>query len=298
MTNTVLHMTHFVDESLIQKLFAKFSNRYGASWTSRLGADGDWKSCEDDWLEELQRFSFDNLRAAVKKALAVFPDFPPNLGQLVDLCMKESGIPGVPEVIRLMVNRDFSHPLVKMVYDKLGSWTLTNGKEYEITAKTKEVYSGCLADFYCDPVPHWERLTSFNNQLKLEAPTPKIPSEEERKGFKERLAEYQQKLDDAKLNCKGVMYCEFDANKIKKGHRLFDIKVYNDYREYLLSIPEEQTMILPIQYLYERNRFLNAKEQPELLRSMGYNPNPPGNESAQPQRSGRPRKVYKNWCGD
>jgi ribosomal protein S4 len=195
-----------------------------------------------------------------------------------------------------MVLRDFSHPLVKMVYDKIGSWTLTNGKEDDIQRKAKEHYTECIAEFSIKPQEAWLKLESFNAKPKELPPSDKIPTAQERKSFKERLAEYQKKLEEAKIACGGIPYKEFDENKIKKGGREFDQAVYNEWRDYLISIPEEQTMILPVKYLYERNRFLNMLDQKKHLDKAGYVPESQRTPQEQPRTgNGKPTKIYKNW---
>lgn len=294
MTSTVIPMTHSVDERVIKKLFAKFSTRYGSLWTARLGENGNWKDCEDDWLEELSRFNFTHLRAAVKKCFTIYIDYPPTLGQLIHLCMKESGVPDEGEVIRLMVNRDFNHPMVKMIYDKIGSWALINGKEHEIQSKVKSYYDSCLADFYSDPEPHWSKLTSFNNQAKLEAPT-KIPSQKERKGFKEHMEEFKRLAEEGKAKLKDMTTPDFDPKKIKpEGEQ------YVDYCKYLLSVPEHLVLGLPPVYAYDRQRLLNRQDTARHLKESGYIPpsERDGFEAPRSANNNKPTRVYKNWAGE
>lgn len=299
MTNTVIHMTHSVDKPVIGKLFAKFRGRYGNLWTSRARVDEDWEFIMDDWHDELSRFTLDQLRAAVNKALAVYVEYPPTLGQLVDLCMKESGTPGLYDVIRSMIARDFSHPLVKMVYDKIGSWTLKNGKEEEINRKAKEHYTECLAQFQMKPDQAWLALAQYNEKPKELSPPSKTPTEQERKGLKERMAEFQQKLADEKLNCSGKPYKKFDEKAINPSSLDFDKNVYEEFKQYLLSIPENETLALPVHYIYQRMRFIGEKEQPEYLIKAGYNPSAKiyDTEPKVYAKSG-PKQIYKAWMGD
>ena len=298
-TAQVTQLTHYVDESLIARLFAGFRGRYGNLWTSRATCDEDWEYIMVDWLEQLSKFSIEQVRAAVNKTLTEFKEFPPTLGQLVDLCMKESGVPSQQEVIRLMVARDFSHPLVKMVYDKIGSWTLTNGKSEEIERKVKEHYSESRSNFYIEPEKSWAQLESFNAKPK-ELPAPsKIPTTSESKSFKECMAKCQEILRDKKIAGGGQTYKHFDETKIKQGHKDFDQAVFDEYKEYLMGIPETETMILPPIYLLARNRFLNMRDQKAWLLKQGYIEE----KNRTPQEQGRtgngkPTRMYKNWHGD
>ncbi|HYD89895.1 MAG TPA: hypothetical protein VEA37_00215 [Flavobacterium sp.] len=299
MTSTVTKLTHCVDKAIIARLFARFKSRYGHLWSSRAANDEEWEFVMDDWLQELSKFTLEQVRAAVIKALTTFKEFPPTLGQLVDLCLKENGTPSLHDVIRLMVARDFSHPLVKMVYDKIGSWTLKNGKEEEINRKAKEHYTECLAQFQIKPEQAWMALEHYNEKPKELAPPPKMPSPEERKGFKERMTEFQKKLDDEKLNCKGKTYKEFDAKAVNPYSHDFKPEVYEEFKQYLLSIPDDQTMILPVEYIYQRMQFIGKMEQKEYLLKAGYNPSAKFHTS-EPQRNGKsgPKPIYKAWAGD
>ena len=301
MTNTVIHMIHCVDKEFINRLFNKFAIRYRKLWTTSLGEDGDWALCADDWLDELSKFSLNQVRAAVNKALTIYRNFPPNLGQLIDLCLAESGVPEIHQIINLMVRREFNHPLVKMVYDKIGSWTLSNGKEIDIQNKSKAVYSECLAEFTINPQACWKQLEAYNSKPK-ELPAPeKIPNQSERKGFKERMAEYYQKLEELKVNVEGKTYKEFDERKLKKGGRDFDPAVFNEYRNYLLSIPDTEIMILPPSYLCDRMKLIGIKEQPEMLKKQGYVPTKDRDESnlhKESYRKGCYKKSYKTWVND
>jgi len=297
-TSQVIQLTHCVDLALIARMFARFRGRYGNLWTSRANCDEDWEFIMEDWLHELSKFTIEQVRSAVNKTLSEYVSYPPTLGQLVELCMKESGVPETHDVMRLMTARDFSHPLVKMIYDKIGSWMLTNGKTEDIERKVKEHYQGARSEFYVNPEKSWSMLEAFNAKPK-ELPQPdKIATPQEYKSFKERLAEYQQKLQDQMLNCPAETYREFDEQAINPHGKKFDQKVYDEYRRYLLSIPEEKTHILPVKYIYARGRFINQREQPEFLRKAGYNPNSQGEDNSSPRPSKGPNMAYKSWVSD
>lgn len=297
--NTVTSLQTTCSRENIVRLFARFANKYGTLWTTRLGANPDWEMCIDDWFEDLKHFDYKTLVLAAKSALTTFNDYPPTFGQFEDLCKRHSGFLQREDAIKMLIARDFSHPIVKIMYDKIGSWTLTNGKETEVQAKARDAYREAESEFTLFPDKCWAQLESFNAKPK-ELPAPaKIPTSKELKSFKERLAEYQKKLEEAKINCNGIPYKEFDEKKIKVGGRDFDQAVYNEWRDYLMSITEEQTMILPVKYLYERNRFLNMRDQKKYFEKAGYAPD--ANRTPQKQGcsgNGKPTKIYKNWQGD
>ncbi len=293
--NTVQYLNTEVDRRLVQKLFLRFANKYGNLWTSRLGENGDWKSCEDDWLHELSAFNVRDAVAAIKQALVIYTDYPPTQGQLIYLCLKESGVPSEDEIITMMVNRKFDHPMVQLVYEKIGSWQLKNGKNEEIRLKTKAVYGECLAKFNEDHALQWERLEHIKEQLSL-APVehPKVATSAERRDFKERMKEFQELADEGRMKLKDMQPIEFDEKKIgTEGSQRAD------YEKYLFSIPEHLVLGLSPKYAYDRQRLLNAKDTERHLIESGYVPVKNRAHHQQPRsENNRPTKMYKTWSDD
>lgn len=287
--NTVTVLTHSVDKSHILRLFAKFRSRYGQLWTSRANTDADWEFIIDDWLSELSKFTLGELYKAVRYALDIHTKYPPTLGELLELCLKANGVPDISQVIRMMINKDFSHPVARLIHEKIGSWKLSNGTEREIEEKTSSFYQQAVIDFKENPEKAWAQLNSYKENLALSAPEPtKIPSPSESKCFSERMAEYQKQLSEAKNSCAGESYRHFDEALISPTRNTFDPKVYEEFKKYILSIPDNKTMILPTNYIYRRMRFIAQREQSELLRQFGFNSN--GKEDI----SGN-NKKYKTW---
>lgn len=297
--NTVTSLQTTCSRENIVRLFTRFANKYGTLWTNRLGASPDWEACIDDWFEDLKHFEYKTLVLAAKSALATFSDFPPTFGQFEDLCKKHSGFLQRDDAIKMLIARDFSHPIVKIMYDKIGSWTLTNGKETEVQAKAKDAYREAESEFTLFPDKCWAQLESFNAKPKELPAPPKIPTTSESKSFKECMAKCQEILRDKKIAGGGKTYKHFDENKIKQGHKDFDQAIFNEYRDYLMGIPETETMILPPAYLMQRNKFLNMRDQKEWLLKQGYVPENQRAPSEQPRTgNGKPTRVYKNWQGD
>jgi hypothetical protein len=301
MTSTVIQLTHSVDMELIARLFARYKGRYGGLWTCRASNDQEWQWAMEDWLEELSKFSLEQVRAAVNKSLSEFTKAPPSLPELVQLCMTEAGVPDSHDVIRMMVARDFSHPIVKMVYDKIGSWTLNNGKSEEIERKVKEHYTAARSEFHVEPQKSWAELEVYNSKPK-ELPSPsKIPSKEESKAFRECMNKCQEILQSKKIAGGGKTYKHYDANKVNPRHREFDQTIFEEYKTYLMGVPETETMTLPPSYVLARNKFLNMRDQADYLRKAGYIP-PNERESfasgkSSYKKSG-PKPVYKAWVKD
>lgn len=283
------------DKTLVVRMFAKFSSRYGQLWTSRARVEADWEFIIDDWFTELSKFSLGIVRKALDATLSIYKDYPPTLPQFLELCLKASGVPSAHDITRMMVNKDFSHPIVKLVYDKIGSWKLANGTEREIGQKVSECYDPALAEFKKNPAVCWEKLESHKAQLALDAPEPtKIPSAQERKSFAERMEEYKKIAEGEKTSSNDLFIPEFDRNKNNKGGDQYD-----DYCKYLLSVPHHNAVSLPAAYAYDRQRLLNEQDTAKHLREAGYVPEDQrtNNQKAKVIR-GKPTQVYKSWMND
>lgn len=294
MTNTVIHMNPSIDGEVIDRLFKKFTSHYKGAWTSGLKNDQDWMDCHKEWLSALSIFTLDDLRKAAKEALTICIDFPPTLPRLVKLCLKASGIPSEDDILLQLKNREFTHPLAKMIYSKIGSWDLKNGKSEEIKRKTTEYYSECLCKFRENPKQQWEFLRLANEQKLLELPEPdKIPNAEERKNFKglkEMLVEHRQAADKAKKET-GFTFPEFDEKEIQEGS-----PGYDGYCRYLLSIPDHMVLNIPPKHAYRRQRLLNRAKTAEHLRESGYVRPEYREPFVDPRKTnGKPNVIYKDW---
>lgn len=290
--NTEQYNNNGVTRQLIQKMFVKFANRYGNLWTSRLGEHGDWKGCEDDWLEELSAFSMSDAVNSIKKALVIYKDFPPTLGQIIDLCLEESGVPRQDEIIKLMIERKFNHPMVKLVYDKVGGWMLSNGKSEEISRKVSSVYSECKAEFICNQEQQWKALEAKQEKFSLPpVENQKVSKPNKLKGFKEYMEEFKRLAEEGAARLKDMKPLEFDEKKIgEEGEQRAD------YEKYLRSVPDNLVLALPSKYVYDRQRLLIKDHTARYLRECGYIPHEKRG-IVDNARSGKnkPYKVYKNW---
>lgn len=295
--NKVTQLTHSVDRDQITRLFTELKARYSHAFTSIASSDTELEFTIDIWLEELSKFTLGQLYRAKSEAYLIYKKFPPNLGELVELCLKACGVPDIGDVIRMMVDRKIDHPIAKLVYDKIGAWKLSNGTEKEIKELASIAYHHAVIAFTREPEFHWKRLQDFQDIKAKQLPAPeKIPTPTESKAFEDCMAKCRELIG---VNTKGedeIKPCrEFDEAAISQTNRAFDQKTYDEFREYLLSIPEEMTSLLPATWSLKRMKFLAAKEQPEYLRKAGFNPNPQVNNSEPPRRTGGPSRVYRDF---
>jgi hypothetical protein len=83
-------------------------------------------------------------------------EWPPSIAEFRRLCFMAGGLPSPFELMQKAIRREFDHPLTKMVFDKIGSWSFRNDTEKALTAKIDSYYKYCMAEFSADPQYCWK----------------------------------------------------------------------------------------------------------------------------------------------
>jgi hypothetical protein len=256
-----------IDADLIKMLFRKFSGVYGNLWNSRCSTVQEWQDCVNVWLEGLKGFDVEVLRRGVSQAFIAHKNFPPTLGQLVDVCLHLSGIPSESMLIEAMVRRDFNHPLIKAVYDRIGSWALSHDKPEETIRKVRAVYSEVLNGYMEHPKESWLALEEFKALPSPEAIPSKMLSHKEIMGWKEQLAQYQRLASVDKAKLKPVNHPQWDVQKVTIGHRGFDENAHKARKDYLMGLDEQLAMTLSTSDQYDRIKFIRENLATVMIES-------------------------------
>jgi len=259
--------------------------------------DEDFNSLwENEWCCGLEDVKVNTIKEALdycRKNL----EWPPSISEFIKICESYAGVPSLSDCVKAAMRREFNHPLALMCYQSVGNWAMTHETEKALESKFKSAYAESLTKFRETQEHSWGLLEAYNQRPK-ELPAPnKIHSAGESKAFRECMNKCQEVLKGKKILGGGKTYKQFDENKIKKGHREFDQAVFHEYKFYLMSIPETETMILPPVYLMARNKFLNMLDQPKWLKKQGYIP-PNQREEHESTRTLKPTRVYKNLAGE
>jgi hypothetical protein len=246
-------------------LYLRFCAIYGDKFVKAYH-DDDFKSVwATEWSTGLVGIDTVFIKDALdycKKNLS----WPPSIAEFRSACEHSSGIPELDKVIDLAIRREFKHPVVLIAYEIVGSWALKNDKEVELKNKFKTAYTEAINKFRENGQKTWDELEQFNLKKKLELEAPsKIPSQQEKIGFKERLAEYQRLAEESKVTLKNMPVPEFDSKKTNKGGEQYD-----EYNKYLLSVPENLILGLPPVYAYDRKLLLNKRDTARHLIESGY----------------------------
>ena len=130
----------------VEQLYVRFVAVYGHKFTSSLTTPQMVETwyCEAHELlagvdVNLMMEAFNNFKRS--------SEWPPSTFQILKYCEQKTGLPSESEVLRLMIARDFTHEVVKTLFDKIGSFSFGQDKEETTRAKIKELYPDILAEF-------------------------------------------------------------------------------------------------------------------------------------------------------
>lgn len=75
---------------------------------------------------------------AIKEAINYCRDnleWPPSIAEFRKYCQKYQGLPTIDEVLKQSIERNFYQPIVKIIFDKIGSWAFSHDSEKELRKK-------------------------------------------------------------------------------------------------------------------------------------------------------------------
>lgn len=129
-------MTLTID--LIRILYIRFANIFGQKFNSNHTPDiiSLWY---EDWLDGLMGIDpicFKDALSYCKKNL----EWPPSIAEFIRICDIPLNIPTPSECLYLAVNRDFSNPMVKKIYDEIGSWDMSNGTRDDLLKRASRIH--------------------------------------------------------------------------------------------------------------------------------------------------------------
>jgi hypothetical protein len=246
----------------------------------------------------LHCFDLPTLQKAVKQATIRYKDFPPTLGQLVDLCVSNSGMPCKSDVLNMMIRREFNHPLAQICFDKIGSWTLSHANEDEVNQKMNEAYKEAIGVFMRQPMEAWDALGKFKAERETLPPPPITKAEF--LSWRDRLAQYRQRAAEDKAKLPNMEHPKWNKDKLIKGSPLYDELVFNERKKYLMGLDEWMAGTLDSADWYDRVCYFREIEAQDYLRDIKLEQEAKKDRAAESEfrRSGGGAKRAGNYYGD
>jgi hypothetical protein len=119
-----------------KRLHLRFCIIWGDKHTSRFTNEKFIQMWIEDWSDGIASFELNVLKEAIDHCKLNL-DWPPSLAEFIKICERSLNVPDAEECMRLAIRGDFNNPLVKTIYDKIGSWAVRSEKEIELIKKFK-----------------------------------------------------------------------------------------------------------------------------------------------------------------
>lgn len=138
---------------VIEMLYLRFAMIWGDRFTAK-HTPAFIEMWYEEWLDGLIGIDPNCFRDALKYCKENL-EWSPSIAEFIRICDRSLNIPGPRECMEMAIREDFSHPFVKAIYDKVGSWDMKQLSSQKLM-KLFEEY-------------HHEEMVKFRSRRALEA---------------------------------------------------------------------------------------------------------------------------------
>lgn len=203
-------------------------------------------------------------------------EWPPTVFQFIEFCKQEDEMPNERDALQLAVRREWKekevHPVVKLAFDKIGSWDFGHMTAKELEPRWKNAYREAREEYF--------EAQSKAAPKALEAPEPKPEPVKPTNKFQEDVKKIEDSfkpsehikklLREAKE--KKIKHPEWDMDKCSVYSKKFDRNEFEKRRKYLLSMNDLDALTLDKIDMYDRMRYKNEvawSKLPDVMDERG-----------------------------
>lgn len=151
-------------KDIVKIIYARFTIIWGERHTARFIDEKYIQIWIADWCDGLNGIDVLTIKNAIDQC-KINLEWPPTLAEFLKICEQSLNIPGPEECIKLAIRREFNHPMVKLIFDKIGSWDLSHSNERDLLIRAKKYHKEELENI---------RLANMPKQKSIENPTLKL----------------------------------------------------------------------------------------------------------------------------
>lgn len=98
------------------------------------------------WGKAIRNLSDKQIEMACDHCMLNF-DWPVSICEFLKICENLSGMPSTEEIMQLGIRKDFSNPIVKKIYEAIGSWDFHRDTKKDLLSKIKNECDKIRNDF-------------------------------------------------------------------------------------------------------------------------------------------------------
>lgn len=130
---------------MAKALYLKFSVIYGEKFFKNYRTEQIIEIWWDEWVSGMKGIDPKSIKAALNECKLTL-EWPPSIAEFRHICEKVSGVLSSEKIMKLAINRDFNDPIVKYVFEKIGSWNFSHDGEKELLKKINEARKDYLSN--------------------------------------------------------------------------------------------------------------------------------------------------------
>ncbi|MDE2024893.1 MAG: hypothetical protein KGJ07_00190 [Patescibacteria group bacterium] len=127
----------------ITQMFLMFQTIYLKKWTDNFATVEILEIAMEQWRKGLNGIENSVIEKAIDYCRLNLV-WPPSIAEFIGICDQCDGMPIISEIIPKILNRDFSHAIIEIVYEKVGSWAFSRDSSKELEKKVKKAYKEAL----------------------------------------------------------------------------------------------------------------------------------------------------------
>jgi hypothetical protein len=126
-------------------LYLRFSIIFGEKFTKSYH-DEEFKDIwYSEWVSGLAGIDVSFIKDALDYCKLNL-EWAPSLAEFRRICEKASGFPDPSEIMKAAIRGDFYHPIIKLIYDKIGSWEMKRATEKDLIKCINAIYEEEIAN--------------------------------------------------------------------------------------------------------------------------------------------------------
>lgn len=127
----------------MSNLYTSFVKIYGDKFVKNYHTEPFIKSWIEEWALGLEGTDENSIDKAIGFCRTQ-KEWPPSIAEFLGICEKLEGLPTWRESLNDAINGNFHHPIIKLTYQKVGSWDMSHDLADVLQEKFKEAYADSL----------------------------------------------------------------------------------------------------------------------------------------------------------
>lgn len=173
-----------------QALYYRFASIYGDKFVKPYHNEKFLAVWCEEWMEGLAGIKPLIIKEAIGH-IRLNLCWPPSIAEFRLICDQLSGVPSVEVALQEAHRQNFSHPVIAIAYEKVGSWALRHDKEDVIRQKFEKAYREALGEYRKLPSDAVIKLEEVKDRVCNNTIPSKVPSSQELIEMRSHLKNYK-----------------------------------------------------------------------------------------------------------